>query len=305
MIQVLLEQVTLWPGPCQWDKYKLDVALDRIAVHTVAAVVATVCVLLLIRTSTGTLHSRFLRHLAVSIGLVVVYRVGSIVDLLLHAGLGFVAGRVGPNDPEAESMCRALTTLESTWHGIDVTISLLASFFLLTTWHLLRGYPDQNVSRSFYTWLNAILGTLVGVVSLIATLQKPIWLALDVLDVSCATGGLWLVGWQIQKTLGPRIQTKNAVVRAILPLATLLAYLFWGGLQPFYYWPKDLSWYSIMLTIVGLTAIILTIMLCAQSLESRPEYVAVEPAPGSTPQVGSGTSSAGVGGAAGLLTGST
>jgi hypothetical protein len=294
MAQVLLGQATVGPDVLQkLEELHFHLVVDRIAVHSVAAVVAAACFLLLIRTSATTLNSRFLRHLAVSIGLIVAYRLGSIVDLLLNAGLAFLSAGVSPKDPAAGSLSQVLATLQSTWHGIDITISLLTSFFLFTTWSLLRGYPNENVNRSLFTLLTGafgvpILAMLVSLLQIAVQFQPPIWLVLDILDVSAATIGLWLVGWQLRKTLGPKMHTNNAVWKEILPLATALSYLLWGGLQPFYYWPLDSSWYSILLSIAGLCAIILTVMLCAQSLENRPEYGAAQPVVSAAPEVAPG-----------------
>ena len=259
-----------------------NLALDQIGLHSLAAVVTVACAILLLRTASGTLHSRFLRHLAVSVALNVLFRLGSIVHLLLKVGLAFIAaGHLsGTEDPHVATVKQAVALIDSTWHGIDITISLLATWFLITTWYLLRHYPNEGVDRLLYTILTAVLGAgFLGVLTkffdLAEKFQIGLWLFLDIVDVAAATVGLLLVGWQLHKTLGRKIKTKNAVVRNVLPWATAFLYFMWGGLQPLYYWLQGSSWYSVGLLMAGVSAIIMTIILCSLSLDDKPEYHSV------------------------------
>lgn len=280
MIQVQLNQATQTYDVLEkLQALQFHLVLNRIALHSLAAAVTAGCVILLIRTAAGTLHSRFLKHLAFSVALNVVFRLGSIIDLLLKAGLAFITvGHVqGASDPVAEPVTQALATLDSTWHGIDVTISLLGSWFLLTTWHLLKRYPNEGINRSLYTTLTAFfglgsIGVLTDLLDIAERIQKHLWLILDLMDIAAVTLGLILVGWRLQKTLGPKMKTENGVMRETIPWATAFLYGVWGAVQPFYPWLKHFSGYSILLLMAGVGAIIMTVILCSLTLEERPEY---------------------------------
>jgi hypothetical protein len=261
------------------ESYQLSLTFDRIALHSVATVVTAGCAILLIRTAAGTLHSRFLKHLAVSVGLNVVFRLGSVVNLLSRAVLAFlITTDMGPKqDSHVTSIARIFVTVDSAWHGIDITISLLASWFLITTWYLLKHYPDEGVSRNLFTGITVGFGVgTLGVISHLLTIADKIkitiWQALDVLDVGAAAISLALVGWQLHRTLEPRMKTKNAVLRATVPWATVFLYWIWAGAQVLYLWLTESSWYSIGLLMTGVSAIIMTIVLCSQTLEEKPEY---------------------------------
>jgi len=181
---------------------------ERIAFHSLAAVLTAGCAVLLIRTIIGTLHSRFLKHLAVSIALNVIFRIGSIVSLLLQHKFSAY--------PEA------LKIIESAWDGSDITISLLASWFLFTAWHLLRRYPNEGVDRTFFTTLTTAFGAICVAV---LTNRKDladfgttyIWQILKTIDVLAATTGLVLVGIQLGMTLRPKMKTQSRIWRATLP----------------------------------------------------------------------------------------
>lgn len=281
MIRALQDQTTLTSGvPQAWHDLQFHLVLDHITLHSLAAVVTAGCAILLFRTAAGTRESRFLKYLGVSIALNVVFRLGSVVVYLLKAGLVSLAARqeVSPGDQQlAIKATQAMGTLVSTWHGIDITISLLCSWFLIMAWHLLRRYPNEGVDRSLHSTLTALFGTgMLGVLSFLLDLAEKVkqnlWLMLDVMDVAGATIGLLLVGWQLQKSLGPRMKSQSRILRMTLPWMTTFVYFIWGGLQPFYPWLKEWSWYSNLLLIAGVSGIIMTVILCSQSLEEKPEY---------------------------------
>lgn len=236
---------------------------EQIALHSLAAVLTAGCVVLLIRTVGGTLHSRFLKHLTVSVALNVMFRLGSITYLLLEYKFS--------QYPEA------LKIISSTWEGIDITISLLASWFLITTWHLLRRYPNEGVDRAFYTTLTAAFGAislavLTNLKEITELVQSYIWTILKTIDVLAAAAGLILVGIQLGITLRPKMKTQSLIWRATLPGMTTFVYVVWGAFQPLYYSFKGTSWYSILLVMAGVSAIIMTVILCSQTLEEKPEY---------------------------------
>jgi hypothetical protein len=246
----------------------------QITLHIVAAVVTMASAVFLFRTAAGARYPRFLRHLGASVALIVLFRLGTVAYLLLKAGLEMLAGDTQIGAKVAASAAHAIPIVESAWHAVDITISLLASTFLFTTWDLLRRYPNEGVERSLFTWLAAFLGagSLAVIVELIKMepVQRHIWGILDAVDVGAATIGLVLVGYQLQRTLGPLVRSTNNVVRRVLPEATAVLYYIWGGIQPFYVLFRDSAWYDNLLLVLGVCALFMTIILCSHSLEERP-----------------------------------
>jgi len=253
---------------------KLENVISLVALHTLAVMVTAGCAILLLRTAAGTVKSRFLRHLAISVILNVVYRLGSIAYLLLKAELEFINGGKNPVDVR---VAQFLPALNYTWHGIDIVISLLSSLFLFLAWDILRRYPEkEGTSRSLFTISTALFGSgslLAVTMSLLALAEKVhayLWIFLNIVDVTCAAAVLLLIGWQLHQSLGPCMKTSNRVLRLVLLGMTTFTYFIWGILQLFYYLLRNTSWYSIMLFMFGLSATIMTIILCSQALEEKP-----------------------------------
>jgi hypothetical protein len=285
MIQMILDEAlqqseALSEALKELQQFQFNSAANSIATHSLAVVITAGCAILLLRTAAGTRPSRFLKHLAISIILNAMFRLASIVYLLLKAlmashvqGLGS-----GLDNPVIARIALASMTLDKIWHGTDITISFLSTLFLFVVWDLLRRYPHEAVSRSFFTLLTALFGStslLAVTISLIIfaeKIQAHLWDFLNIMDVGSAAIVLSLVGWQLQTTLGPVMKIKNRVLRATLPWMTTFTYFIWGGVQPFYYWLRNLPWYSIFLLMSGFCATIMTIILCSQSLDEKPEY---------------------------------
>jgi carbon starvation protein CstA len=150
--------------------------------------------------------------------------------------------------------------------------------FLFAAWDLLRQYPDEGVNRSLFTILTALFGSgslLVVLINLLAVaekVQKYLWQVFQIIDLTTSTVGLLLIGWQLQKSLGSNMKTKNLVLKATVPWMTFIAYFIWASSQPLHYWLKEFSWYSALLLTSTLAAVIMTIILCSQALEEKPEY---------------------------------
>jgi hypothetical protein len=256
---------------------------SHLTLHIVAAAVTMASAVFLFRTAAGAHRSRFLRQLGMSIALNVLFRIGAAVHLLLKAAVGFLAADAPTGSKMSTLAGQALPIIDSTWHGVDIMISLLASTFLFMTWDLLRRYPNEGVHRSLFTALAAVLGAgSIGVVVdlvQIQSVQRHIWGILDLLDVGAAATGLVLVGWQLNRTLGPLVKSSNHVIRSVLPSATAFLYFVWGGIQPFYIFFGESPWYDNLLLLSGVSAIFMTIILCSQTLEER-EGLETTPASG-------------------------
>lgn len=258
---------------------QIQYVFPLIFTHSLAVVVTLGSAVLLIKTAVGTRKSRFLKYLAVSVFSNVAFRLGSIIYLLLKAALAsLVLDGVKPQGTAALAYVSSLNALESTWHSIDISMSLLSSVFLFAAWDLIRHYPHRTgVSRSFFGVLTALFGSgsiltiAISGLDVAERIHKHLWGILDVIDVSAATLGLVLVGWQLHKTLGPLVKTPNRVLRATLSWTTAFLYIIWGVVQPLYLLLSPTPWYSVTLLMLGFGSTILTIILCSQALEERPE----------------------------------
>ena len=257
----------------------LDVS-SHIALGIVTFVLIAGCAILLARTAAVTLNSQFLRHLATSLTINAVNVLVTIAFLLSKAALAFfVIGQVKPEDPKAISLAILFfQVLNSTWAGIGTIISLLSTVFLFMAWDLLRRYPSQSVSKSLFTTLAAFFGSgsllfaLINLLIIYEKVQIHLGLVLYIIDLVSSAAGVLLVGWQLQKTLGPKMKTKSPVLKATLPWLTFIAYFIWGGSQLCHQWFKGFPWYSTLLFASSLGAIIMTIILCSYALEEKPEY---------------------------------
>jgi hypothetical protein len=252
--------------------------LGHVAWGGVAFVMNAGCAILLARTASGTRNSRFLRHLALSIALNAANVLVTIVYFLLRAALAFYVSQVKPDDTNlAIAFSQALDKLSTAWGGISTIISLLSTVYLFMAWDLLRRYPNQGVSKSLFTTLAAFFGSgtlLAGLINLLIIyekVQKHLWLVLSYTDLVSSAAGVLLVGWQLQRSLGPKIK-KNPVLKATVPGMTFIIYLIWGSAQLLHERFKVQLWYSILLFASSLGAIIMTIILCAFALEEKPEY---------------------------------
>jgi len=252
--------------------------VSLLAVGFLALVLIYGCAILLARTAAGTHNSRFLRHLAVAFSLNATNALVSIVYILLSAALAFLAlDTVRSGNSLPLSFSQGLNTLESTFKGISIMISLLSNVFLFATWDLLRRYPNQGVSKSLFTTLTTIFGSgsllivLINLLVIVERLQNEFWRILHIVDLVSSAAGLLLIGWQLQKTLGPRMAAKP-VVRATLTWITFLTYLIWGASQLFHEWLRWFPWYAALLLTSALAGAIMTITLCSFALEEKPEY---------------------------------
>jgi hypothetical protein len=233
--------------------------------------------LLLARTATGFLNARFLRHLAIAFAINAANSLVTIIYVLLKAALAYFALETAKSvNPLPESFPQGLLTMNSTFHGISLMISLLSNLFLFAAWDLLRRYPEQGVRKSLFTFLTTFFGSgslLIVLFNLLVIIEKTksqFWWVLDFIDLGSSTAAILLLGWQVQKTLGPRI--KERVSRATLPWITFMAYLIWGGSQPFHEVIRWFPWYAAILLLSGFAAAIMTILLSSKSLDERPEY---------------------------------
>lgn len=249
--------------------------LSRLTVYSLSTVLNIGCAILLLRTAAGLRKSRFLRHLAVSLFINVGTAIVSITHVLLRAKLASVV--TNPAEPSNE-VVQIWNTLRSTHAGITTILSLLSTWYLFAAWNLLRRYPNEGVDRSLFTILTACFGTgglLVVTINLLNVFERTrehLWLVLKGIDLLSSAVGLLLIGWQFQKTLGPNMRTENAVYRAMIPFITFLAYSICGVSQLFHELLKEFSWYSTLLVTTTFGAIIMTIILCSQALEEKPEY---------------------------------
>src|SRR5689334_19484675 len=95
MLQNEAERITEMMGVLQ--KHLPWVSFDHIALGGLAFVVSGCCGVLLLRTASATLSSRFLRHLAVSLTLNAINVLVALTYLLLMAALAHaVVGKVKP-----------------------------------------------------------------------------------------------------------------------------------------------------------------------------------------------------------------
>jgi hypothetical protein len=156
-------------------------------------------------------------------------------------------------------------------------ISLLSNVFLFAAWDLLRRYPNQGVSKSLFALLTTIFGSgslvivLLNLVVIIEKTQTQFWQILDTIDLVSSAVGILLIGWQLPKTLAPRM-TANPILKATLPWMTFLVCMIWGGSQLFHSWLRWFPWYAALLLGSALAVAIMTIILCSYTLEEKPEY---------------------------------
>jgi hypothetical protein len=261
-----------------FEASQIQFVYPLIFTHSIAVVVTIGSAVLLIKTAVTKLKSRFLKHLAVSVFSNVAFRLGSIFYLLLKAVLAYLVLQAVEHKQPTDALVKVLNALETTWRGIDITISLLSSVFLFAAWDLLRHYPNRvNVSQSLFGVLTAVFGTgsiltiVITGLSIAERIHEHLWQVLDCVDLLGATFGLIVVGWQLQKTLGVLMTNQKRVLRATLPWATAFFYFIWGIIQPLYHWLGDKSWYSVTLVILGFCSTILTIILCSLALEDKLE----------------------------------
>jgi hypothetical protein len=247
-----------------------------IALGIVTFVLITGCAILLARTASGMLNSRFLRHLATSLAINAAGALVFVVCFSLTATLKFFQGKVMINDPNAISFPQALNMVNSVWTVSGTMISLLSNAYLFMAWDLLRRYPNQGVKKSLFVALVAIFGTgsllvmLINLLTIVEKLKEHLGQVITFIDLVSSATGVLLVGWQLQKTLGPKIE--NPVLKMTLPWLTFMAYFIWGGGQLLHHWFKGLLWYSTLLSASSLSAVVMTILLCSYALKEKSKY---------------------------------
>ncbi len=229
------------------------------------------------RTAAGLLKSRFLRHLSTSFALIAANVLVTIIYFLLIPALALVVCHAQPDKLQANLFfSRAAGIVNTAWGIIPVVISLLSNVYLFMAWDLLRQYPNEGVRRSLYTTLAAFFGgsvliALINLLTVYEKIEKYLGRVVIIIDLVSSTAAILLVGWQLKKTLGPKIQGK-AVLKAILPGVTFIAYLIWGSSQLLHARFKGLLWYSMLLFAASLCAVIMTIILCSLTLEEKRKY---------------------------------
>jgi hypothetical protein len=253
--------------------------LHHLALGGLIFVLVSGCAILLFRTSAGLRNSRFLKHLAIAFALNAAGALESIVYQLLRAALAFFAIDLFNSTHQLPlSFHEGLNLLNSTHHGLSVMISLLSNVFLFATWDLLRRFPSQGVRRSLYTALTTFFGSgsllivLIDFLDVFKRVREHFWLIVDYTDLVSSALGILLIGWQLQKTLGPKI--KKNIWKITLPWLTLMPYLIWGGAQLFHF-HRLFRWnsgYVTVLLISSLCAAIMTIILCSHALDEKSEY---------------------------------
>jgi len=273
----MLQGITSQTVPNYIDEAQFVNIVPLLAVGALALVLISGCAILLHRTSAGMKDARFLRHLAFAFAINAANAFVSIVYFLLRAALAFFAiqeihaGRGLP-----QSFIDGFEIIKSAHHGLTMMISLLSNVFLFAAWDLLRRFPNQGVRKSFYTALMTFFGSgsililVMNMASIFEKAQKHFLPLLDSIDLGTSAVGLLLIGWQLQKTLAPRI--KKYVWRVTLPWLTLMAYWVWAGSQLVHHWLRWKSWYVTLLLSAALFAAISTIVLCSQALDEKPEY---------------------------------
>jgi hypothetical protein len=256
--------------------------ISLLAVGALALVLISGSALLLARTATGLLNARFLRHLAIAFAISAFNSLVTFIYILLKAALAYFALETAKSvNPLPEPFPQGLLTLNSTFHGISLMLSLLNNLFLFAAWELLRQYPEQGVRTSLFTILTTFFGSgsllivLINLLVIIEKTQSQFWKILDVIDLGSSTAAILLLGWQVQKTLGRMV--KGRISRATLPWITFMVYLIWGGSQPFHELVRWFPWYAAILLLSGFAAAIMTIILSSKSLDERPEYSSQSP----------------------------
>lgn len=247
-----------------------------IAFGIVTFVLITGFAILLARTASGMLNSRFLRHLATSLAINAAGTFAFVVFYSLTVALEFFKGKVIISDPNTITFPQALNMVDSVGVVSGTMISLLSTAYLFMAWDLLRRYPSQGVKKSLFAAIVAIFGSgslivmLINLLTIAEKVKEHLGQVITLIDLVSSAVGVLLVGWQLQKTLGPKIE--NPVLKMTLPWLTFMAYFVWGGGQLLHHWFKGVLWYAILLSASSLSAVIMTILLCSYALKEKPKY---------------------------------
>ncbi len=250
-------------------------AINGILLDMLAITLVLCAVILLHRTASATLHSRFLRHLEYAFGTMVLFRAGKIVAAVLRSLLAYQylgpwgsTQALAPQD--AVAAAATLTAIDHTWQAAALMISFMSTFWLFLAWWLLAHYPSEGIPREYYASVTAVFSILSAVAVGVSGLTEAngLWL-LEMLDIVTSSVALLLVGIELRK-LEPRRG------HPALSSVVFLFYISWAVLQPgpllvMKHVISDQPFYTVLM-FVGFGSMLTTAILASLVLYDRPEF---------------------------------
>ncbi len=249
-------------------------AISTILADALAVMLIACAVLLLHRTASATMHSRFLRHIEYSFLVMILFRLGRVVVTGLKSLLAFQYLGLDPSKTlsshDAAIVWVMLTNITNNWHAISMMVSFLASFWLFLAWWLLRRYPAEGIPRALYSTAVGVLGGLVALVAGIATTTGADTLfLLDFFDIAASVTVITLVGWELRK-----LEPKRG--HPALSTIVFLFFMSWAILQvPIpYFRDKAGDAFFLLLMFASFGSMLMTALYTSIVLKDRPEYEA-------------------------------
>jgi hypothetical protein len=229
----------------------MESSVDQLQYNVVAFVIDLIATILLLRTYTGMINSRFLLHLAIGFGII---SLSHVVDTAVSAINLF------PGVPVADVKRLA--------EKVDLLFSCLSTFFFILSFLLLWHYPNQSVRPETFASITGILGVLVALVTFIQGPADDSYFlkSLDILTsvVGCVCVGIGLV----MIASGQRSIIAGWIAASAFCLWGIAQLPFW-----FHYMSPNLHLlYFYSLSIIGLAAAIATIIFCTLTLPDRVGY---------------------------------
>jgi hypothetical protein len=241
-------------------------------IHLLALTFIATAVVLLNRTASATLSSRFLKHIGYAFMTILFFRLGAVImavskSLISLQYLGWQqSSHLDIN--QAKQAAVAFDQVACTWTAISLILSYVSTFWLFLAWWLLKQYPDESIPKQFYISAIATLSVLVSLAAGIVGVAHadPLGL-LRIVDVLTAATVILLVGWRLMK-LEPE-KGHRALASVVF-----LFYACWGLMQiPMVWFANALNpTYFTVLMLSAFGAMLSTVLHSSMVLREQPEF---------------------------------
>jgi hypothetical protein len=252
------------PSVRPFDVSKIPV--DRLTPDLLNLTVIIVFVILFLRTAAPSVNSRYLKHLAGAYALIGLFYLSSILLVQYKLILFFSA------QGQEYQVDALFKELDKVGELIKLIFSSLSSCFLLLTWYLLRHYPKQGISRTFYG--SVFTAYCIAIPAIIGVAQVFEWQSVVVLNVTdsvFAFIGVLMVGFGLCQLIWHQKELSGPV-RDIATLLVAIAFLCWALPQPLYESHQGYVWFWVLLAIGKVIAGLAAILVSVAVLKAKPGF---------------------------------